>query len=74
MPKSKPQDLEKSLHSLEALVERMENDDLTLQDSLKEFEEGIKLVQHCQKSLTDAEQKVEILLEKSKLSKAVDFD
>lgn len=66
--------LEDSLQSLEALVDRMEGGDLTLEESLKEFENGIKLIQNCQKSLSDAEQKVQILLEKSKTAKAVDFE
>ena len=52
----------------------MENGGLSLEESLKEFEQGIKLIQSCQKSLTDAEQKVEILLSKSTLAKPVDFD
>lgn len=66
--------LEDSLQSLEALINRMEGGDLTLEESLKEFESGIKLVQNCQKSLSDAEQKVQILLAKSKTAKAVDFE
>ena len=52
----------------------MENGDLSLEESLKEFELGIKLIQSCQKSLTDAEQKVETLLNSSALAKPVDFD
>ena len=74
MAKAKKLDLEDSLQTLESLVERMEGGDLTLEESLKEFEQGIKLVQSCQKSLTDAEQKVEILLSKSALAKPVDFE
>jgi exodeoxyribonuclease VII small subunit len=74
MPKAKKLDLESSLQSLEELVERMESGGLSLEDSLKEFESGIKLVQSCQKSLTEAEQKVEILLSKSMVAKPVDFE
>lgn len=74
MAKAKKLDLESSLQSLEDLVDRMENGGLSLEESLKEFELGIKLIQSCQKSLTDAEQKVEILLSKSTLAKPVDFD
>lgn len=74
MAKAKKLDLESSLHTLEELVERMENGGLNLEDSLKEFEQGIKLVQSCQKSLTEAEQKVEILLSKSNTAKPVDFE
>ncbi|AFT67472.1 MAG: exodeoxyribonuclease VII small subunit [Cycloclasticus pugetii] len=74
MAKAKKLDLESSLQSLEELVDRMENGDLSLEESLKEFELGIKLIQSCQKSLTDAEQKVETLLNSSALAKPVDFD
>jgi exodeoxyribonuclease VII small subunit len=74
MAKAKKLDLETSLQSLESLVERMENGGLSLEESLKEFEQGIKLIQSCQKSLSDAEQKVEILLSKSASAKPVDFD
>jgi len=74
MAKAKKLDLESSLQSLEELVERMENGGLNLEESLKEFEQGIKLVQACQKSLTEAEQKVEILLSKSNTAKPVDFE
>ncbi|MGB0238298.1 MAG: exodeoxyribonuclease VII small subunit [Cycloclasticus sp.] len=74
MAKAKKLDLESSLQSLEELVDRMENGGLSLEESLKEFEQGIKLIQSCQKSLTDAEQKVEILLSNSTLAKPVDFD
>ena len=74
MTKAKKLDLEASLQSLESLIDRMENGGLSLEASLEEFEEGIKLVQSCQKSLNDAEQKVEILLKKSTAAKPVDFE
>jgi exodeoxyribonuclease VII small subunit len=54
--------LEKSLAELEALVERLESGELSLQQALKEFERGIKLTRQCQAALKEAEQKVEILL------------
>ncbi|MEH6504114.1 MAG: exodeoxyribonuclease VII small subunit [Cycloclasticus sp.] len=74
MTKAKKLDLEASLQSLESLIDRMENGGLSLEASLEEFEEGIKLVQSCQKSLNDAEQKVEILLKKSTTAKPVNFE
>jgi|SaaInlV_100m_DNA_4_1039707.scaffolds.fasta_scaffold02732_3 exodeoxyribonuclease VII small subunit len=52
---------EKSLSELEQLVSTMEGGELTLEESLKQFESGIKLIRGCQTALTDAEQKVEIL-------------
>ena len=58
-------DFEKALEELEQLVGDMEQGDLTLEQSLKEFERGVELTRHCQKALQEAEQKVEILLQKS---------
>nr|WP_305910169.1 exodeoxyribonuclease VII small subunit [Methylomarinum sp. Ch1-1]MDP4520137.1 exodeoxyribonuclease VII small subunit [Methylomarinum sp. Ch1-1] len=49
---------------LEQLVEQMEQGDITLEESLQSFERGIKLTRICQKALQDAEQKVQVLLEK----------
>jgi exodeoxyribonuclease VII small subunit len=57
--------LEKSLEELEALVLRLESGDLPLEQALKEFEHGVKLTRQCQAALTEAEQKVEILLKKT---------
>ena len=57
--------LEKSLEELEALVERLESGELSLEQALKEFERGVKLTRQCQTTLTEAEQKVEILLKNS---------
>ncbi len=56
---------EDSLEELEQLVEQMEQGDLSLEDSLKSFERGVKLTGTCQKALQDAEQKIQILLEKN---------
>lgn len=57
--------LETSLDNLESLVERMESGDLTLEESLKAFEEGVRLSRDCQQALQQAEQKVRILLEQN---------
>jgi len=59
--KKKTPDFEQSLADLESLVTQMENGDLTLEDSLNAFEEGIKLTRECQAMLDQAEQKVQIL-------------
>ena len=56
---------EKSLEKLEKLVERMEEGDLALEESLKTFEEGIKLTRACQQALAKAEQKVKLLIEEN---------
>jgi len=53
---------ESSLQNLEKLVELLEKGELSLEDSLKSFEEGIRLTRECQKRLSEAEQKVSILV------------
>jgi exodeoxyribonuclease VII small subunit len=70
--KAKAIDFEKSLNELEGLVDRMEQGESSLEDSLKDFERGIELTRNCQTALTEAEQKVQILLKKN--GKAVDFE
>ena len=53
---------EDSLTKLEAIVEKMESGDLKLEDSLKLFEEGMKLTKECNSRLTEIEKKVKLLL------------
>ena len=65
-------DFEKALDELETLVERMEQGESSLEDSLKDFERGIELTRSCQNALAEAEQKVQILLNKG--AEPVDFD
>jgi exodeoxyribonuclease VII small subunit len=67
-------DFEQSLQQLEALVTEMEKGELSLEDALKAFEQGIKLTRECQTRLADAEQKVQLLLEEQGQLQAVDFD
>lgn len=57
-------DFEQSLADLQALVERLESGELSLEDSLGAFEQGIRLTRECQGALSQAEQKVQILLER----------
>lgn len=54
---------EQSLAELEGIVKSMETGDLTLEQSLQQFEQGMKLSVQCQEALTLAEQKVELLVE-----------
>ncbi len=63
--KARTLDFEQSLGELEAVVERLEHGELTLEEALKQFERGIALARSCQASLKVAEQKVEILLRKT---------
>ncbi|NOQ15103.1 MAG: exodeoxyribonuclease VII small subunit [Methyloprofundus sp.] len=66
MPRKKSATLfEDSLKGLEEIVEQLEQGDISLEESLKSFEQGVKLTRVCQKSLQEAEQKVHILLEKN---------
>lgn len=61
--KKKGADFEQSLSALEALVNKMEEGDLTLEESLKAFETGIQLTRDCQTRLAAAEQQVQKLME-----------
>ncbi|MFQ5642179.1 MAG: exodeoxyribonuclease VII small subunit, partial [Thiogranum sp.] len=62
---SKKPDFETALAELEALVEKMEQGDLSLDESLQQFERGVQLTRSCQQALQDAEQKVQLLLKKN---------
>ena len=55
-------DFEQQLASLEGLVESLESGELSLEESLKSFEQGIKVARDCQAALKSAEQKVEVLM------------
>jgi exodeoxyribonuclease VII small subunit len=56
---------EDSLAEIEQLVGQLEQGDLSLEESLKFFERGVTLTRICQKALQEAEQKVQILIEKN---------
>lgn len=58
-------DFEKSLARLEEVVKRLESPELSLDEAMKLFEEGVKLSRECQKQLEEAEGRVEILLKKA---------
>lgn len=62
-PKKKNIDFEQSLASLEGLVNRMEQGDMTLEESLQAFENGIALTRECQARLSAAELQVNKLIE-----------
>ncbi|GMQ88389.1 MAG: exodeoxyribonuclease VII small subunit [Gammaproteobacteria bacterium] len=70
----KKPDFETALAELEALVEKMEQGDLSLDESLQQFERGIQLTRCCQQALKDAEQKVQILLKKDGQETLEPFD
>jgi exodeoxyribonuclease VII small subunit len=52
---------EESINALEALVNALENGELSLEESLTTFEKGIRLTKECQQQLTTAEQKIALL-------------
>ena len=78
MPKKKAEQegfhLEDALQELENLVETLEEGELSLEESLKQFERGVALTRSCQKALQEAEQKVRILMEKNGESSLDDFN
>ena len=65
---------EQQLKALEAIVDRMEEGDLSLEESVKLFEEGLKLSEACKKELEAAEGKIQVLVDRGRSGmKAVDF-
>jgi exodeoxyribonuclease VII small subunit len=66
-------DFETAMRDLEELVERLEQGDLPLEESLAAFERGVMLTRSCQTALKEAEQKVEILLKKAGEPSVEDF-
>ena len=66
-------DFESALEDLEALVESMEAGEMSLEESLRAFERGVKLTRHCQSALKAAELKVRMLTESDELV-ALDVD
>lgn len=67
-------DFEKSLDELEQLVQRMEQGELSLDESLKAYERGVALFRRCQGALEQAELKVKLLADPADPDGAVPFD
>ena len=63
-------DFESSLKELESIVEKLEDEDINWEDSVKSFEKGISLVKECQKQLHNAELKIKKLLDDGSSSEA----
>jgi exodeoxyribonuclease VII small subunit len=78
--KAKPQkqndmpDFEQSLGELEALVQKLEQGDVPLEEALKTFERGVVLTRQCQTALRSAQQKVEVLLARNGEEQVEAFD
>ncbi len=71
MTKKDTLNFETSLKKLEKIVDKLEDGDISLEDSVNSFEEGIGLVKECQKQLSEAELKVKKLLDNGN---SVDLD
>jgi len=63
----------KGLSELEEIINKMESGELSLEDSLKYFEEGVKIHRQCHTALTDAEQRISILSENDNYSEEKSF-
>lgn len=62
----KNQTFESSLGELEKIVRKLEDGDLSLEESLKLFEDGVRLSRECQERLNKAERRIEVLLKDEK--------
>ncbi|MDD5758267.1 MAG: exodeoxyribonuclease VII small subunit [Desulfobulbaceae bacterium] len=68
------QSFEESLEKLEQITREMENGDLSLESSLKKFDEGIRLADFCTKKLDEAQKKIDILINRDGALNAEPFD
>lgn len=62
--KGKEPSFEEALKGLEAVVERLESGEPPLEESIRLFEEGMRLSEACRKRLDEADRKIELLLRK----------
>ncbi|MFC1844908.1 exodeoxyribonuclease VII small subunit [Thermodesulfobacteriota bacterium] len=70
----KKKSFEDALAKLEDITKELEEGELSLEDSLKHFDEGVKLAEYCNSKLNSAQRKVEILLKKDDSLEPVAFD
>ena len=61
-PKKSTSSIESKLNDLEKILEELESGNLELDESLKKFEKGVKLSRECQKTLEEAELKINVLM------------
>ena len=66
MAARRPNEFEKAFQQLEKIVQRLEGEELPLDDSLQLFEEGIKLSRFCHQRLEEVEKKIELILADAK--------
>ncbi|MCV2883213.1 exodeoxyribonuclease VII small subunit [Aestuariibacter sp. AA17] len=74
MTDKQPTSFEASMQELETIVSQMEQGELPLDQALKQFERGITLIRESQKTLQDAEQRVQILLNQNGQATLADFE
>lgn len=70
--RKEPPSFEDALEELETIVERMEDGEPSLEESLKLFERGMDLTRRCQKALDDAEQRIQSLTDSESSPAATD--
>jgi exodeoxyribonuclease VII small subunit len=66
MAKPRTNDFEKSFQQLEKIVQRLEGEELSLDESLELFEQGINLSRFCHQKLEQIEKKIELILADAK--------
>ncbi|MCX7923258.1 MAG: exodeoxyribonuclease VII small subunit [Clostridia bacterium] len=64
--KAKKRNFEEAINELEGIVERLESGELTLDESIELFQNGIELSKYCTKKLDEVEKKISILIEDEK--------
>ena len=67
-------DFEKQLTELESVVERLERGELTLEESVRLFEQGVRLSNACKKELASAEGRIQVLLDPANGEATADLD
>ena len=70
----KKKSFEDALAKLEDITKELEEGELSLEDALKHFDEGVKLAEYCNTKLNSAQRKVEILLKKDASLEPVAFN
>ena len=69
----KKPDFEKEMKQLEKLLDEMENEELSLEESIRKFEQGVKMVHKCQQALDQAERKIKVLMKKNSRMELDDY-
>jgi len=69
MKKTKGAEFEQALKKLEMIVEKLESTDITLEESIKLYEEGLRLSKQCTQTLEDAVLRIEEISSDSKIEK-----